>query len=272
MQVVNNKNINFIGYRIRQVRKRLGLNQIDFGKYLELSQVRISELEKEASEIKEVFLSTIEHKFNVNSDWLRNGEGEMGNISLPEERERFKPVFIGTRLQEIINVKKTNILKLAETCNIKDEHAVELLQNKRMADRYVIDRVSKGMDTSTIWLATGKGTMDQADNLQACETLATYNTSPFDADVEPEHELEPDRLKRILSLAAEVLASRSHYAISLEMNIKSFYTGLNSERREKSLNSRMAAVEETLKRLTHGGEEMLDFPESGRSSNLPDKE
>lgn len=71
--------------RIRELRKSLDLNQEDFGKKLGVSNTAISKLEKGERNITEQMFLAICREFNVNSEWLRNGEGEMFNILLEED-------------------------------------------------------------------------------------------------------------------------------------------------------------------------------------------
>lgn len=80
----------YIGKRIKRLRKRLGLTQTEFGTYFKLKQGSISDIEGERLKdgIPETFLLAAENLFHVNHVWLRTNKGEMGNVSLPEERQQ----------------------------------------------------------------------------------------------------------------------------------------------------------------------------------------
>lgn len=62
--------------RIKELRKRLSLNQTEFGARIGLSQRAIATLEQGGS-VTERNFNAICKAFSVNPEWLRNGEGEM---------------------------------------------------------------------------------------------------------------------------------------------------------------------------------------------------
>ena len=68
-------------YRIRAVRKKLGLNQADFAKQIGLTQTSLSMLEMGNNIVTEKNIKLICITFNVNEQWLRTGEGQMFNSS-----------------------------------------------------------------------------------------------------------------------------------------------------------------------------------------------
>ena len=61
--------------RIKKVRKDNGLNQLDFGKRLGLSESAISNYENGRREISEQSIVSICREFNINYEWLKNGIG-----------------------------------------------------------------------------------------------------------------------------------------------------------------------------------------------------
>ena len=72
--------------RIKEIRVSLGLNQSDFGNKIGLGQAGVSALEKGIRGITDRNIQLICEKFNVNEEWLRNGEGEMF-LDVSEEDE-----------------------------------------------------------------------------------------------------------------------------------------------------------------------------------------
>lgn len=62
--------------RLRSVRKKLGLNQEQFGQAIGLSNTAISKLEQGENNLTEQTLKAICREFGVNIGWLRTGEGE----------------------------------------------------------------------------------------------------------------------------------------------------------------------------------------------------
>lgn len=65
--------------RIRKLRKVLGLTLEKFGDHVGVTKVAISNLEKGNRSVTDQMFKSICREFNVNPDWLRNGQGEMFN-------------------------------------------------------------------------------------------------------------------------------------------------------------------------------------------------
>lgn len=63
--------------RIRQLRKTLKLNQSDFGKKVGVKGNTIGNYELGLRSPSEAVIFSICREFNVNEQWLRNGNGEM---------------------------------------------------------------------------------------------------------------------------------------------------------------------------------------------------
>lgn len=63
--------------RIKSLRKALGLSQRDFGARLGVTDSAISIIESGRRNITEQMEKAICREFNVNYDWLKDGEGEM---------------------------------------------------------------------------------------------------------------------------------------------------------------------------------------------------
>ena len=62
--------------RIKELRKKLGLNQTDFGAQIGLSQRGLASIEQ-GSNVTERNFDAICRAFHVNPEWLRHGVGEM---------------------------------------------------------------------------------------------------------------------------------------------------------------------------------------------------
>lgn len=63
--------------RLKDLRKKLGLNQNEFGEKVGIGGTAISKIEKGNRGLTETLLRAICREFNVSEDWLRNGNGEM---------------------------------------------------------------------------------------------------------------------------------------------------------------------------------------------------
>ena len=63
--------------RIKLVRVKKSLNQTDFAKRLSISRSAVCKIESGENSPSEQTISLICKEFNVNSEWLRTGKGEM---------------------------------------------------------------------------------------------------------------------------------------------------------------------------------------------------
>ena len=63
--------------RLKELRKSVGLNQVDFGARIGIGGTAISKFESGVNSISDSLILSICREFNVNEAWLRNGEGEM---------------------------------------------------------------------------------------------------------------------------------------------------------------------------------------------------
>lgn len=66
--------------RLKELRKALGLGQVEFSKRINIAQSTYSQFENGQRELREIHISQICTTFNVNEDWLRTGNGEMFNL------------------------------------------------------------------------------------------------------------------------------------------------------------------------------------------------
>ena len=63
--------------RLKLLRKSLGLNQVDFGARVGIVGTAISKFENGTNAISDSLVLLVCREFNVNENWLRNGNGEM---------------------------------------------------------------------------------------------------------------------------------------------------------------------------------------------------
>lgn len=94
--------------RIKEIRKSEKLTQTKFGDKLSVSRDVISSFESGRVEPKPIFLNYLCEIFNINKDWLLNGEGEMYKQLSPEEEFAFLIGNIAAsdnpKLKKLINV------------------------------------------------------------------------------------------------------------------------------------------------------------------------
>jgi len=66
-----------INQRIKELRKKIGLNQRDFCKMLSLSTGYIAGIEVNSRKVNDRLIKLIIAEFKVNEEWLRYGNGEV---------------------------------------------------------------------------------------------------------------------------------------------------------------------------------------------------
>lgn len=73
--------------RVKILRKRLNLTQVNFAKRLGITHGQVSAIELNRSSLNEQNIKLICHEFDVSAEWLRTGSGEMfiRNTSPPNE-------------------------------------------------------------------------------------------------------------------------------------------------------------------------------------------
>ena len=101
--------------RIRLVRKKIGLNQVDFAGRIGLTQTSMSMIELGKSPLTEKNIKLICATFAVEEGWLRTGKGEMFGPVSPYEKELLA-VFgkLTADTQEFILDMARNLLKRQE--------------------------------------------------------------------------------------------------------------------------------------------------------------
>lgn len=78
--------------RIKKIRQSLNLLQKDFAKQIGLKQSSFCDIENGKAPITERTIISICSKFNVNEDWLKNGQGNMFN-SLDKKYNDFFSIY-----------------------------------------------------------------------------------------------------------------------------------------------------------------------------------
>lgn len=98
--------------RIRTLRKTLQLSQKSFGEKIGLKQNAISYMEKPNATITEQNIKSICSLFNVNEDWLRNGNGKMF-LDNEKKQKEFFDIFneLSPPLQDYLILTAKNLLE-----------------------------------------------------------------------------------------------------------------------------------------------------------------
>lgn len=111
------------GQRVRELRKYLDLTLEKFGKTLGVGKTAISKIEHQENNLTEQMIISICREFNVNENWLRDGEGEM---FIPQTRSEKIAEFAGSLIKEDdLSFKKRLIEALAQL----DEKEWEVLES-----------------------------------------------------------------------------------------------------------------------------------------------
>lgn len=82
--------------RLKEVRKVLGLTQMEFGDKIRLKGNTIAQYELGRNAPPESAIELICREYNVNEQWLRTGEGEM---FVPESRDEQIMAFVGKAMR-----------------------------------------------------------------------------------------------------------------------------------------------------------------------------
>lgn len=117
-----------MGDRIKELRKALGLTQQEFSDRIGVKRNTIAQYESGRNAPIDAVVSLICREFNVNEEWLRNGEGAM---FLERSRDEELSAFFGDLLAGQPDFKRRLITVLSRL----DESEWELLE--QMADKLV---------------------------------------------------------------------------------------------------------------------------------------
>lgn len=111
-----------INERIKELRKALDLSQAAFGEALHVSRGVIKNIDENLVEPKPLFLDNIITTFNVNPEWLLDGNGEMFREMSHNEKVA---AFIGEALADEPEAFRRRFIELAADFTAEDWLAVE---------------------------------------------------------------------------------------------------------------------------------------------------
>lgn len=89
--------------RLKLIRKSLGLSQRKFGEKIHLSVSKISSYENKFRNIPERTILNIIREFNISSDWIRYGKGNMFNDSKSIDTLIYKIKSLSNEDQAFVN-------------------------------------------------------------------------------------------------------------------------------------------------------------------------
>jgi transcriptional regulator with XRE-family HTH domain len=100
-----------VNHRIKQVRETLKLSQVQFSRVISLSGGYLAGVETEKRKVNDRLIKLICSSFNVNSEWLKTGEGPMFNGNSDEKFTKLVSLFkeLGPQFREYI-LKQIDLL------------------------------------------------------------------------------------------------------------------------------------------------------------------
>lgn len=91
--------------RLKELRKKLSMNQFEFSKKIDMAQTSYSKIETGENKLTDKNISLICYVFGVNEAWIRTGEGDMfANKDLADNPEE----------QELLNIFRQLSLEMKE--------------------------------------------------------------------------------------------------------------------------------------------------------------
>ncbi len=104
--------------RVKLLRNKLNMSQSAFGKKLGVTAAGISKIENGKRGLTEHMLLMICREFNINENWLKNGEGEIFRHKHPDSIEQLAQIYLLDELDKTIileyinlNEKKRSVIK-----------------------------------------------------------------------------------------------------------------------------------------------------------------
>jgi transcriptional regulator with XRE-family HTH domain len=101
--------------RIKEVRIALGISQYEFSKRVFISQTLLGDIELGNRTVTDRTIQLISTEFNVNKDWILNGEGEMFTAPPPDiQLEKLIEIFkqLDKTLRDYLLEQSKGLLKI----------------------------------------------------------------------------------------------------------------------------------------------------------------
>ena len=125
-----------IGERLKELRKMLGLTQIDFGNRIGVTRDVISNIEIGRVEMNGLTLIAICKTFGASEKWLRDGIGEMFE---PGAEDESVAAFVGSILSDDNDPFQKRFISMLSKLSPEDWHTIE-----KMVDLMVVENKKAG--------------------------------------------------------------------------------------------------------------------------------
>jgi len=104
-----------ISKRIKQLRQKLNMSQVEFAKAIYISNGYIAELECEHRKVNDRIIHLISLTFGVNEKWLKTGEGAMFFSTPGEKLQRMVNLFneLPPKFQDYVILQIEQLLQVS---------------------------------------------------------------------------------------------------------------------------------------------------------------
>jgi transcriptional regulator with XRE-family HTH domain len=109
--------MNRINQRIKQLRTELQISQYEFSKKIFIGQSSLGEIETGTRNVNDRIIQLICSEFNVNKNWIKNGQGNMFDVEKPDIKlEHLIDIYkqLNKPLQDYLLEQSESLLKLNE--------------------------------------------------------------------------------------------------------------------------------------------------------------
>lgn len=152
-----------IGNRVREIREAFHLTQSAFASSLGIKQSWLSEIESGKKAPSDMFFVAIEYRYNISSQWLISGDGDM----FRSEKEEFandvlsNPSF-KVRLYSARTSKKINRDELAKQVGISPDTLYGYEYGYEIPSADLLKQIAKVLNVSIEWLSPATTTQESA--------------------------------------------------------------------------------------------------------------
>lgn len=112
--------------RVKELRKRLGLTQGQFGKKINMGRSNLSLIESGKVNVSPRVVNDICEKFQVNEEWLRSGKGEI--FKIVDDNEQFNKT-LAEWLVNCDEITKKTVISLSKLNREEFEFVSKILDN-----------------------------------------------------------------------------------------------------------------------------------------------
>lgn len=177
--------------RIKQVRKNIGLTQVEFGTRLGVAGNTIATYENGMRNPSNAIIVAICHVFNVNETWLRTGEGEMfkSEISLYDEYDT-----LSKRLKQLRKSLDLTQQEFATKLGVQRNTIAMYEIGRTIPSNTVILFICSEFNINESWLRTGEGNMFKSE-ISLCDKYDTFS-------------IRLKRLRKLLDLTQQEFADK----------------------------------------------------------------